>query len=58
MSDMYLTAINYLSYDDLMNMSMPMLTALMDVKAKQAANNPTAGMDGLGQLANLVGGRR
>lgn len=50
-----MTLLNYLSYDELMAMPLPLVLGLAEAKKKAMKENPA--MAGLGQLANLITGR-
>ena len=56
--DAYLNAINYLRYDDLLKMPMPLLNALMEVKIESANSDSGSDVKQLGPLLNAFLGRR
>ena len=51
----YLSILTYLNYDELINMPMPMVEALLKAKTQSMTKNPEASMGMLGQLMNMFG---
>ena len=49
-----LSVLTYMSYSDLMGLTLPMIEALVKAKVDSMAANPAAA--GMGQIANLFGG--